>query len=130
MQFFLALIGFVFLLFTVGFAAVLWKVRRRFHDLRDAMQDGTVDEAFQRMANKYYYREKRDEGPMFDEDYFKGDPNRDQNTKGKKQQKKKHTWRSTKTADGITIYDDRDPIQANKKIFAQDEGEYVDFKEV
>ena len=38
--------------------------------------------------------------------------------------------RTTRTAEGVTIVDKRDPSTANKKIFAQDEGEYVDFKEV
>ena len=33
-------------------------------------------------------------------------------------------------SDGVTIIDHRDPDTVNKKIFAQDEGEYVDFKEV
>ena len=37
--------------------------------------------------------------------------------------------RTTQTTDGVTIIDDRDPKEANKKIFAQDEGEYVDFIE-
>ena len=37
--------------------------------------------------------------------------------------------RTTQTTDGVTIIDDRDPSEANKKIFAQDEGEYVDFIE-
>ncbi len=38
--------------------------------------------------------------------------------------------RTTRTTDGVTVVDKRDPSTANKKIFAQDEGEYVDFKEV
>ncbi len=33
------------------------------------------------------------------------------------------------TSGGVTIEDRRDPDRANKKIFAQDEGEYVDFTE-
>ena len=33
------------------------------------------------------------------------------------------------TTGGVTIEDRRDPDRANKKIFAQDEGEYVDFTE-
>ena len=35
-----------------------------------------------------------------------------------------------RTSDGVTIIDDRSPSDANKKIFAPDEGEYVDYKEV
>lgn len=37
--------------------------------------------------------------------------------------------RRTQTASGITIIDNRDPERARRKIFADDEGEYVDFKE-
>lgn len=37
--------------------------------------------------------------------------------------------RETTTDNGDTIVDSRNQQQANKKIFAQDEGEYVDFKE-
>ena len=40
----------------------------------------------------------------------------------------RHTRRQTTTG-GVTIEDRRDPERAKKKIFAQDEGEYVDFTE-
>ena len=40
-----------------------------------------------------------------------------------------YTHRTTRTSDGTTIIDRRDPSKANKKIFAPDEGEYVDFTE-
>lgn len=39
------------------------------------------------------------------------------------------TYRQTHTADGITITDHRSPEEANKKIFAPDEGEYVEYTE-
>lgn len=42
--------------------------------------------------------------------------------------------RSAQYDDGIVVeeelYDERSPRQANRKIFAKDEGEYVDFEEV
>ena len=38
-------------------------------------------------------------------------------------------YRSTQTRDGVTIVDHRSPDEANKKIFAPDEGEYVDYTE-
>lgn len=42
--------------------------------------------------------------------------------------------RSTQYDDGVVVeeelYDERSPRQANRKIFAKDEGEYVDFEEV
>lgn len=42
--------------------------------------------------------------------------------------------RSAQYDDGVVVeeelYDERSPRQANRKIFAKDEGEYVDFEEV
>lgn len=42
--------------------------------------------------------------------------------------------RSTEYDDGVVVeeelYDERSPRQANRKIFAKDEGEYVDFEQV
>lgn len=37
--------------------------------------------------------------------------------------------RKTTTEGGDTIIDNRNPEEVDKKIFAKDEGEYVDFKE-
>lgn len=37
--------------------------------------------------------------------------------------------RRTRTADGTTIIDGRDPERAGRKIFAENDGEYVDFEE-
>ena len=37
--------------------------------------------------------------------------------------------RTMHTSDGVTIYDGRDPDVAQRKIFSEDEGEYVDFTE-
>lgn len=37
--------------------------------------------------------------------------------------------RRTRTTSGETIIDTRNPEHANRKIFAKDEGEYVDFRE-
>lgn len=122
MRFFLSLIGFVFLLFTAGLAVLVWKVSRRMKDFRKVMQDNMDDETFRRMADKNYYRKGggRKASP-FDDDYFKGTP------KGEKQQPS--TRRTTHTASGVTIIDDRSPDQRDKKIFSKDEGEYVDYVE-
>ena len=122
MHFILSFLGFIFLLFTVGMAVLVWKVRRRMNDFRKAMEDNMDNEAFRRMADKNYYRKGggTNETP-FDDDYFKGAAN-----SGKQQQQ---TRRTTRTAGGVTIIDDRSPDQRNKKIFAQDEGEYVDYVE-
>ena len=95
---------------------------------REAMEDRMQDDAFQRMADKNYHRKHRDQGPVFDEEYFKGDPNR---TARKQQEWKQQqqTRRTTRTASGVTIIDDRNPDVANKKIFDKNEDEYVDYIE-
>lgn len=130
MQFFLSLIGFIFLVFMGLMAVIVWKVHRRVSNIRDAMQNQMQDENFRRMADKNYYRKKRDQGPMFDEEYFKGDP-LGKRKKEQQEQQAQHQQarRTTRTKEGVTIIDDRAPKQRDKKIFAQDEGEYVDFKE-
>ena len=124
MRFFLALFGFFFLIFTCGMAMLVWKVRKRMRAMRDAMQDMN-DEAFQRMADKYYYKKKSGQGKVFDEEYFKGDPNRTARHQQESAQQQ-HTRRTTQTANGVTIIDDRGP---KKKIFDKNEGEYVDYVE-
>ncbi len=127
MQFFLSLLGFLFLLITCGMGYIAWKVHKGVKNLREAMRNDATDDDFQRKADKYYYKKHQSQGPAFDEEYFKGDPT------GAKSRKKDgastHQRRTTTTANGVTIIDDRDPSTANKKIFAQDEGEYVDFTE-
>ena len=128
MRFFLALFGFFFLILTGLMAVIVWKVRKRMRAIREAMENSMQDDAFQRMADKNYYRKHRDQGPVFDEEYFKGDPNRTtRNQQEKKQQQQ--TRRTTRTASGVTIIDDRTPNVANKKIFEKNEDEYVDYVE-
>ena len=128
MRFFLALFGFFFIILTGLMAVIVWKVRKRMRAIREAMENSMQDDAFQRMADKNYYRKHRDQGPVFDEEYFKGDPNRTtRNQQEKKQQQQ--TRRTTRTASGVTIIDDRTPDVANKKIFEKNEDEYVDYVE-
>ena len=128
MRFFLALLGFFFLVVTGLMAVIVWKVRKRMRAFREAMEDSMQDDAFQRMADKNYHRKHHDQGPVFDEEYFKGDPNR---TARKQQEWKRQqqTRRTTRTASGVTIIDDRNPDVANKKIFEKNEDEYVDYIE-
>ena len=129
LKFFLSVIGFLFLLITACVLLFVWKVRRRMRQLRDAMQDNMNDEAFRRMADKNYYRHYHDDSPHFDDDYFKGDPDGSRKKRQQQQQQKEQqARRTTRTAGGVTIIDDRDP-NARKKIFAKDEGEYVDYVE-
>ena len=127
MTFFLALLGFLFLLVTCFMAVLVWKVRKRMRAIRQALEENMSDDAFQRKADKYYYRKHRGEGPVFDEEYFKGDPNR--TARSQQENQRSSTRRTTQTAFGVTVIDDRTPDEANKKIFEKDEGEYVDYVE-
>ena len=77
-----------------------------------------------KISDKLYEKE--------DEKYknFLKNKSNDKNQKQKKQKKNQQqtSSRTFRTADGITITDQRNSHR-DKKIFAQDEGEYVDFKE-
>ena len=84
-----------------------------------------TEEEFERLSKKNY-RRRDNEGFDFDADYFK---TTDKKQKQKKQNQQQSSSRTFHTADGITITDQR-TSNRDKKIFAQDEGEYVDFKEV
>lgn len=116
-------------LVTIAMMVILYYLRKGIRFFRRFSSGDLTEEDFQRMANKYYYKEKgNNEGPQFDDNYFKGNPNGWRNEQ-QKQQQQQHTSRTTRTADGVTIVDSRQPDKVNKKIFAQDEGEYVNFTE-
>lgn len=72
-----------------------------------------------------YQKAQREKNP-FDKDYFKG---AEGSSKKKRESEKKATSRRTTTTDsGVTIIDDREADE--KKIFEQNDGEYVEFEEV
>ena len=52
-----------------------------------------------------------------------------QGNNGQQRQRRTSSYRTTHTSDGVTVEDRRNPDEAQQKIFAPDEGEYVDFKE-
>lgn len=125
MDFFL----FLFLALVVAaasvFLVVMFYIGRIIRMVRKYMRGEMSDEEFQRKSNKYYYQEQERRGPQFAKDYFKGSNNKSQQSyQQQAHQQKNYT---TKTEDGHTIVDQRE--NTNKKIFAQDEGEYVDFVE-
>ena len=124
MHFFVAILGILGFFFLVGIIVTLPYIRKGVNFFRRAASgDGMSDEEFQRMANKHY-RSNSDDGPHFDEDYFKGS-----SSAGGDRHQQRRQRRTTRTASGVTIFDDRDPNVAQRKIFNHDEGEYVDFKE-
>jgi hypothetical protein len=109
-------------LVTVLLLAAFILLRKGFRFIKRLFSGEMTDEEFERLSKKNY---RGANGPAFDKDYFKGTRKQQQS----RQQQTGH-HRTTQTDDGVTIIDRRDPDKANKKIFAQDEGEYVEFKEI
>ena len=124
-KFFGAFFIVLLILVTIGILAVLYLLHKGIKFFTRFSSGDLSDEDFQRMSDKYYASKHR-EGVHFDDDYFKGTTNK---SSGRQQKEQSHQRHTTRTADGVTIVDNRDPNTSNKKIFAQDEGEYVDFTE-
>lgn len=122
MEIALLVIFIVFILLVAAAMLVAFYYLRKGYRFIKRMTNGEMTmEEFERLSKKHY-KSKDADGPQFDADYFKtADTNRQQ----KQQQTSSRTFR---TADGITITDQRNSHR-EKKIFAQDEGEYVEFTE-
>lgn len=114
------------ILVTIGLLVVFYYMRKGIRYVKRMASGEMTEEEFQRMANKHFgNKDGNNQGPQFDKDYFKGAGDRQK----QKQQQQQQSPRTTRTADGLTITDNRHPDKASKKIFAQDEGEYVEFTE-
>ncbi len=129
MKFFLFIFIALLVLVTIGLLVVFYYVRKGIHYFRRFSTGETSGEEFERMANKYY-RKQENTNDIFDDNYFKGTgwKNEQAGQQQSRQQGPSQNRRRT-TSGGVTIEDRRDPSQINKKIFAHDEGEYVDFTE-
>ncbi len=127
MEFFLIIFVIFILIIAAVLLVVLYYLRKGYRFIKRMTNGEMTEEEFERLSKKNY-RRKDYEGFDFDDDYFK---TTDKNQKQKKQKKNQQqtSSRTFRTADGITITDQR-TSNRDKKIFAQDEGEYVDFKEV
>ena len=112
---------------VVAIAAVLlvvfYYLRKGFKFVKRMANGEMTDEDFERLSKKFHKRGSNNIN--FDSDYFKGASNQKQQQEKNWQQKERATFH---TKEGVTIVDERTP-QSNKKIFAQDEGEYVEFTE-
>lgn len=73
-----------------------------------------------------YQREQREKNP-FDKDYFKSSGS---SKREEPKTEKENTTRRTTTSSGVTIIDDRETEGKKKKIFDNNDGEYVEFEEV
>ena len=131
------LIGFI--LFILIVLAILYhkslknikKILQQAADAREARKQAEEEAYFKRTSTKYYREEDK---PNFKKDYFKG-AGTEEKPKAKVQQEQKPkqettTRRTVDTNSGVTIIDDRAKQQTDRKIFDDNEGEYVDFVEV
>lgn len=132
MKFFLVIFIALLALVTIGILVVFYYVGKGIRYFRRFSTGETSGEEFESMANKYY-RKQDDLNERFGDDYFKGSGWQQKGPSGQQQQApgqgQNRQRRQQTTSDGVTIEDRRDPTRANKKIFARDEGEYVDFTE-
>ena len=126
MEFFLIIFVIFILIIAAVLLVVLYYLRKGYRFIKRMTNGEMTEEEFERLSKKNYRRKDFDDLD-FDADYFK---TTDKNQKQKKQKKNQQqtSSRTFRTADGITITDQRNSHR-DKKIFAQDEGEYVDFKE-
>ncbi len=84
-----------------------------------------MEKKFNRQEYIRYQREQREKNP-FDKDYFKSSGS---SKREEPKTEKENTTRRTTTSSGVTIIDDRE-TEGKKKIFDNNDGEYVEFEEV
>ena len=117
---------------AAGLLVVFYYLRKGFKIVKKMASGEMTDEEFERLSKKFH--KAGGTTFKFDNDYFKGASTTQQqyqkqngrNSQGGQSLKQE---RSTfKTKEGVTIVDERS-TQNSKKIFAQDEGEYVEFTE-
>ena len=125
MKFFGAVIFFLIAFMVVIVMIALLFLRKMFIRFRQHLTGDYDEETFRRMSDKHY----RGEGPQFDKDYFKGSGSSRQYRPNGQQDAQRRQQRTTTTASGVTIIDERSQEETKRKIFTQDEGEYVDFVE-
>lgn len=125
MELFLIIFVIFILIIAAVLLVVLYYLRKGYRFIKRMTNGEMTEEEFERLSKKNY-RRKDYEGFDFDDDYFKT-TDKKQNQK-KKQGPQQSSSRTFRTADGITITDQRNSHR-DKKIFAQDEGEYVEFTE-
>lgn len=133
MRFLLSLLFLIFVILLAVAMLILHFLRRGVKNLQDAAQRAMEDEeAFKRMSDKHY-RHRKSSGAAFDEDYFKTTKSQsagcsDSFDSQYDTAKEQSQARTTTTSEGVTIIDERSRNE-RKKIFADNEGEYVTFTE-
>ena len=117
------------LFFLAGIAALvlylMYKGVRNFREAQEQFYSG------KKMSRQEYIRYQREQSGKntFSKDYFKSCGNNSKKGKEKPKAEKQNTTRRTTTDSGVTIIDDRETDE-KKKIFDNNDGEYVEFEEV
>lgn len=126
---------------AAGLLVVFYYLRKGFKIVKKMASGEMTDEEFERLSKKFH--KAGGTTFKFDNDYFKGasttqqqyqkqarqNARNGQGSQGSQGGQSLKQERSTfKTKEGVTIVDERSS-QNSKKIFAQDEGEYVEFTE-
>lgn len=124
MNAFVAVIVFLLVCAAIAVLLVLFYVRKAVIRFKRFLTGDYDDETIQRMANKHY--RGNGEGPKFDKDYFKGTGGK---RKGAAEPQQQRTTVVNHEGEDVTIIDDRSTTDRKKKIFTQDEGEYVEYTE-
>ena len=117
----------IVVIIALGLVVGFYYLRKGYKFVKRMTRGEMTEEDFERLSNRFY---KKKDNVKFDSDYFKGSGPQQQG-RGRQQGpfRQQQSNRTTiHTPEGVTIVDEREP-QANKKIFAQDEGEYVEFTE-
>lgn len=111
----------IVLAISLSIMAIYYYLRKGINFVKRMFNGEMSEEEFERLSKKFS-KHNAFEGAHFDKDYFKG---------AQQSQKQQTTQKRTvKSDDGVTIVDHRTQEQTDKKIFAHDEGEYVDYTEV
>jgi len=87
------------------------------------------EEYVRRTSRRFYRDEEQEPGERFGDDYFSRDTDFEQQQRQQAERAWQQQQQATRTPDGITIIDRRDPEQRNRKFFSDDDGEYVQFEE-
>ena len=129
----LCVIIFVVIVLAILFHEKVRQIRRMLHqaaEARAARKEAEEDEYFKRTSTKNY-RKAEDDEPKFAKDYFKGTEEKPkQRPQESPKAREETTARRTTTDSGVTIIDSRSEQKADRKIFDDSEGEYVEFEEV
>lgn len=107
-----------FLIIFFLIARFVFKVYRFMHKARKAARPH-----FQQAEEVHDDANRKRKGSK-DSRYNNQDPNGDGNPQGKYYKPRNHTSNNEET-----IIDHRDPAKTNKKIFSDDEGEYINYEE-